>query len=463
MKIINNKLFKSTTLSKVVLFLFFGTLSFQSSAQCPPSSSYTSINSTDVFTNDGEITVTVDAPAVGPFDFYLTDINSNIVQSVIGEVSNVYTFVNVSSGFYRVNINNTNCVTAGFNTLDSVYVYPSLGGSFSYNGDFGYCGSNGTSLTAFLNNCSTPNSPFSNSYTLTDIAGNNLFTFSTTADSVVLPVLMSGDYILTAFNNENNCISTDTFSISSNALISNVISTNVSSLGASDGSFTVSISNGVLPYTLYYVPLTSSAVNLSFNQSDTTINNLQEGSYVIYLYDNSGCQSIADTIEILYNSCSANLIQPQSCDPAISLSAITTNLISGNYSYSYDLSFQGTVIESLNSLSDSIIFNTLVSDSGSYTLQVTNDSTGCVSSDNLLLNLNTMNVNVLALNDISSQGLCDGFISIEVLGGQFPYTISWTDGSGTVVSPPTAPFNTSSLANLCEDSYCIEVSDAIIL
>ena len=49
------------------------------------------------------------------------------------------------------------------------------------------------------------------------------------------------------------------------------------------------------------------------------------------------------------------------------------------------------------------------------------------------------------LNDISSQGLCDGFISIEVLGGQFPYTISWTDGSGTVVSPPTAPFNTSSL------------------
>ena len=45
---------------------------------------------------------------VGPFDYYLTDINSNIIQSVIGEVSNVYTFVNVSSGFYRVNINNTN-------------------------------------------------------------------------------------------------------------------------------------------------------------------------------------------------------------------------------------------------------------------------------------------------------------------------------------------------------------------
>ena len=96
---------------------------------------------------------------------------------------------------------------------------------------------------------------------------------------------------------------------------------------------------------------------------------------IIYLYDNSGCQSIADTIEILYNSCSANLIQPQSCDPY--LTATTTNLISGNYSYSYDLSFEGTVIESLNSFSDSIIFNTLVSDSGSYT-QVTNDSTGCI-------------------------------------------------------------------------------------
>ena len=36
--------------------------------------------------------------AVGPFDYYV-NVNSNIIQSVIGEVSNVYTFLNVSSDF----------------------------------------------------------------------------------------------------------------------------------------------------------------------------------------------------------------------------------------------------------------------------------------------------------------------------------------------------------------------------
>ena len=36
---------------------------------------------------------------------------------------------------------------------------------------------------------------------------------------------------------------------------------------------------------------------------------------------------------------------------------------------------------------------------------------------------------------------------LEVLGGTFPYSISWTDGSGSVISGPTKPFNTSSLAS----------------
>ena len=460
MRTINKELFKSTNFLKIVLFLFLGTSFFQSKAQCPPTSTYISTNSTDAFTNDGQITVSVDAPAVGPFDYYLTDINSNIIQSVIGEVSNVYTFLNISSGFYRVNINNTNCATAGFNTLDSVYVYPNIGGDLTYTGAMGYCGGSGATITANFNSCSTPSSPFSNNFELFDNTGTSIFTISTISDSVVLPTLIAGDYILTVTNTENNCTAIDTFTISSNTLLSSISSTNVSSSGGSDGSFTLNITNGISPYTLYYVPSFGSAVNISFNQSDTTISNLNEGTYIIYLYDGSGCQSVADTIEILYNSCLSTLIQPLSCDPAIVLSATTSNLLSGNFSYTYELSYEGTVIETLNSALDSITFTTLVSDSGSYSLQVINDSTSCSSTDMLVVDLNIMSVNVLALNDISSQGACDGFISLEVLGGTFPYSITWTDGSGSVISGPTAPFNTSSLATLCEDTYCIEVTDA---
>ena len=146
---------------------------------------------------------------------------------------------------------------------------------------------------------------------------------------------------------------------------------------------------------MYYVPSFGPAVNISFNQSDTTISNLNEGTYIIYLYEQTGCQSVPDTIEILYNSCNSNLIQPFSCDPSINLLSHYIKFISGNYSYTYELSFEGTVIETLNSSVDSISFTTLVSDSGSYSLQVINDSTGCVSTDNLVLYLNTMSINVL--------------------------------------------------------------------
>ena len=63
------------------------------------------------------------------------------------------------------------------------------------------------------------------------------------------------------------------------------------------------------------------------------------------------------------NSCSSILIQPISCDAAITFSATTSNLLSGIYSYTYELSFEGAVVETLNSSLDSITFTTLVSDS----------------------------------------------------------------------------------------------------
>ena len=91
------------------------------------------------------------------------------------------------------------------NTLDSVYVYPNIGGTLTYNGGMGYCGGSGTTITAYFNSCSTPSSPFSNNFELFDNTGTSLFTSSTLSDSVVLPTLIAGDYILTVTNTENNC------------------------------------------------------------------------------------------------------------------------------------------------------------------------------------------------------------------------------------------------------------------
>ena len=68
-----------------------------------------------------------------------------------------------------------------------------------------------------------------------------------------------------------------------------------------------------------------------------TISSLSEGIYNIWVIS-AGC-NYQDTIEIVYNSCSSVLIQPIGCDPSIAFSATASNLLSGNYTYTYELLF----------------------------------------------------------------------------------------------------------------------------
>ena len=94
------------------------------SVNCPPSLTYSTVDATDAFTNDGEITVTVDPLANGPFDYYLFDITGNILQGpFMSQASNVFTFSNLSSGYYEFAVNNQECSSAGFSSIDSVYIY----------------------------------------------------------------------------------------------------------------------------------------------------------------------------------------------------------------------------------------------------------------------------------------------------------------------------------------------------
>ena len=460
MKTINKELFKSTTLIKVVLFIFLGAAHLQLSAQCPPSLSYTTIDATDAFTNNGEITVTVDPLAVGPFDYYLFDNLGNTLQGpFLSQSMNVYTFSNLVSGNYELAVNNQDCSSSGFNSVDSIYIYSIAGGSITYSGFMGYCSSGGANITAYSNGCGSPTT-IGNQFILTDISGTLIDSTVLISDSNSYSGLMANQYVLQITNLDNNCTSVDTFTISSGSLESTIIDvTNPSSPTAMDGSITLSSSEtGTV-----YLSLDGGSTWINNNTppwvNGTPIANLSQGIYYCMIMNNSGCTSL-DTIELIYNACSATLDTIGTCDP-LSFSAQTTNIVSGNYSYTYELSFEGSVIETLNSSSDSINFTTLVSDSGSYSLQVINDTTGCVSTDALVIDLNTMSINVLALNDISSQGACDGFIAVEVLQSvpQFPYTITWTDGSGSVITGPTQPFNTSSIPSLCEDNYCIEVTD----
>ena len=175
--------------------------------------------------------------------------------------------------------------------------------------------------------------------------------------------------------------------------------------------------------------------------TNNLIQNLGAGTYIDSIVDANGCFSI-DIITLIYNDCSATLDTIGTCAP-LTLSAQTTNILSSSYSYTYNLYFEGTLIEVFQSNLDSIGFITMVSDSGQYLLEVINDSTGCISSDSMVINVTNMSINA-TLFPVLSQGACDGQISMTVVGGNFPYTITW-DTSGTVFNGPTQPFGTSNL------------------
>ena len=418
---------------------------------CPPSATFSSVNATSIVSNDGSVSVNFQTSAIGPFNYTLFDNNSSVIQQFNNEPSPSFTFSSVSSGNYFIYVEDLGCPagTGGQNILN--ISINTTGGPAVLVGDLTYCGT-GTDIVVYSNNCSSP-TILGNEFFLTDDLGGYIWDTLSMLDSAALPTLTGGTYILQITNLDNNCVSIDTFTITPNILPATNVVTNVSASGATDGSITVNL-NGIFPSSFFYL---NGSLQTGWQNGDT-ISSLSEGIYNIWVIS-AGC-NYQDTIEIVYNSCSSVLIQPIGCDPSIAFSAIASNLLSGNYTYTYELLFEGTSVEIINSSLDSIVFTTLVSDSGNYTLQVINDSTGCISTSAVVLNLNTMDINLLAQNNISVQGACDGFVSVDVSGGTFPYSISWIDGSGTVISGPTAPFNTSSLPLLCEDTYCVEVTDA---
>ena len=428
-----------------------------SSSSCPPLLSYSTMDASDAFTNDGEITITVDPSAIGPFDYYLYDNLGNILQGpFMSQNSNVFTFSNLNSGYYECAVNNQNCTSSGFNVIDSIYIYTLTGGSITYSGFMGYCGSSGADITAFSSGCNSPTN-LGNQFILTDATGNLVDSTVSMLDSISYTGLTANQYILQITNLDNNCIAIDTFVIISNSLQSSSSSINPSSSAASDGSVTITVVGGTPPLYMTYTSPSGSPTTQPWVNGNA-ISNLYQGTWIftVTTSDNPACQSF-DTVELIYNACTASLDTIGSCD-SIMLVATTGNILQGNYTYTYTLSLNGAIIETISSSSDSIIFSTIASDSGQYSVQIVNDSTGCISNDGLIIDPNTMTVNILTIINPSSLTSCDGQISIDVLGGTFPYTISW-DTLGGNFSPPTQPFGNSNIFSLCANTYCVNVVD----
>ena len=212
---------------------------------------------------------------------------------------------------------------------------------------------------------------------------------------------------MSAANLDNGCVTIDTFTVSTGILSASVYTSNV--LGPNNlGSVTITASGGNPPYSIFWSSGSTGSVLPNWTNGDT-IQNLSAGTYS-YFINSSGC-IVNGTITIV-NACDASFISNYDvCDESINLSATMNMTNNGSFSYDYELSNSSGVIENLISSNDTITF---ISSNGNglYFLNVTETTTGCVSTDTIDVNLTPLQV-ATSVNNVTDLLLCDGSIFLH--------------------------------------------------
>lgn len=208
--------------------------------------------------------------------------------------------------------------------------------------------------------------------------------------------------------------------------------------------------------------------SIGFGQSKRILlqNDIDGG---IYVKDKSVNTSICGQPPmIMYPQCP----QPLSCSVSISNApAIVCNgdstmiyadltitggapVVSNNFNYL--LSFNGASLDSvLNTTDTSIFFPIPVALSGNYSVTIVDDSSGCIASDSLTLNVPFPITLSSSVSYTSAVGACDGSGVANIAGGIPPYSYVWNDASANVIA------TTASVSNLCIGTYTVCVSDAL--
>ncbi|HTL82093.1 MAG TPA: LamG-like jellyroll fold domain-containing protein [Bacteroidia bacterium] len=240
--------------------------------------------------------------------------------------------------------------------------------------------------------------------------------------------LTAGSYTCTTTDG-NGCTLQSTFIITQpSAVTGTITSTNSTCFGSNDGSATVSASGGNGTFTYNWAPSGGTAA---------TASPLNPATYTCTITDGIGCTG---TATITITEPSPIVVTPSqtnvTCFGAMDGSATATSS-GGTGAHSYSWSTGG------NGMTESPL------DAGSYTCTVT-DVNGCSSSQTFQITEPTQIVPTHTSTDITCFGNTDGTASINVTGGVPSYNYSWAPGG----------YTTSSVTNLPENMYLIDITDA---
>ncbi|MFK8044475.1 MAG: gliding motility-associated C-terminal domain-containing protein [Crocinitomicaceae bacterium] len=201
---------------------------------------------------------------------------------------------------------------------------------------------------------------------------------------------------------------------------------NPTCFGASDGSIEITIVGNNTPLNFLWNPGGTVA-------EDPT--NLSAGTYTLTVTDALGCISIYDTvlIEPTELNQSPTITDPLcgECDGAVSV-AVTGG--SSPYNYTWNT---GAMVNNIQNLCGGI-----------YQLTVEDDN-GCVNTVPYAVGNSAAVSAEAVVTPISCFNSCDGEITVNILTGTAPYTVTWLDDGFTGLTKQ----------NLCADTYFIEVVD----
>jgi len=262
--------------------------------------------------------------------------------------------------------------------------------------------------------------------------------FSTSED---ISNLVEGNYTLTA-TDANGCQEQAIVTLGAILSIQNKFEIDASCFGECTGEIDIVVQGGQAPYLYNWTGPNT------FTASTQDLNELCAGVYTVTITDAAGQQVFSTcridepllALTIANNPTIINEIVPN--DGSIN---ITVN--GGTPPYSYQWSNLATS-EDLTGLK-----------AGSYRVTVT-DANGCIvispeyEIERIPLPLRLENVSI---NNPTCNGDCNGSVSLQIVGGDAPYTITWNDQNSQTLSSVNPTY---SREDMCAGAYTLTVEDA---
>ena len=258
------------------------------------------------------------------------------------------------------------------------------------------------------------------------------FLWSNGATTADISTLIAGTYGLTLTDANACSIEQDVLLAEPDVLSLSIENSNdASSPNANDGSFTIIINGGTLPYLFEGDTIMGNTVSL---------NNLAPGTYPFSLMDANGCVATTSVnIGFSFPLQITSLIPNYpTCEGAMD-GSISLNVEGGVPPYAFNWDNGAANVQNPQNLG-----------TGTYHVTVTDAEGAMVFSSVTLLASKVIQVRVLRTRPVTCFNGNTGSIEVAVSGGSAPYQFNWGEGLG----------NTPKIVHLMPGQYQVTVTDA---